>query len=338
MRHEPTPMPTRMFPMFITLLLVVLLSIALSGCDLTGSAGGTILTPSSGSSQTSTTGSGATASPTADTSTSGSPSTGSSSTPTPAPVPITSCSQVSGFASAGSISAGSHFSDVSFHANTIGFIAQKFETSNYQFEIINACTKSTSVSTIHTYYSSGLPTTGFVQTSTFPYHGNASSACGDPYCWYKDGSHPSFQARRYVSLESVTAHGSVVSYSLRLSIAPILRTGVVIQGTYEYDFDLVSNPDVQWAQVTSTIRKMTPENGATIANIGVTNFTNVTLAQVKSKSFSTSALDGNDDSSNVLVNGDVWAVHTDLGSYVKVVVTSYGYNITLTYVWYEYSF
>jgi hypothetical protein len=180
---------------------------------------------------------------------------------------------------------------VGFHSNTVGSIVQTFETNNYQFEIINACTKSTTASAIRAYYASGHPTKGFVQTSTFPYHGNASSACGDPYCWYKDASHPSFQVRRHVSLENVTVHGSVVSYSLRLSIAPIVRTGVVIQGTYHYDFDLVTNTDVWWEQVTSTVRKMVPENGATIANIGVANFTSVTVAQLKGKSYSSSVLD-----------------------------------------------
>ena len=278
-----------------------------------------------------------TASPTSTTSasTGGSPAT---ATPTQPPVPVTNCSQVSGFGSAVSISAGSHFTNVSFQANTIGFIAQKFETNSYQFEIINACTKSTTVGAIHSYYASGLPSSGFAQSSTYPYNGNASAACGDPYCWFNASSHPSFQAGRYVSLEGVTAHGSVVTYSLRLSIAPIVRTGIVIQGTYHYDFDLVSNTDVWWEQVTSTIRKMAPENGATVANIGVTNFANVTYAQLKGKSYSASPLDGNDDSSNQLVNGDVWAVHTDLGAYVKVLVTSYGHDMTVTYVWYEYTF
>jgi hypothetical protein len=318
--------------LILSLILVMVFVMALSACSLASNPGPTI-EQSSTSSQTSTTGS-----PTAGTSTDGTSTTGSPATPTPAPIPITKCSQVSGFSTAGTISTGSHFSEVSFHSNTVGFVAQKFETNNYQFEIINACTKSTTASAIRAYYASGLPTTGFLHISTFPYHGNASSACGDPYCWYKDGSHPSFQARRYVSLENVTVHGSVVSYSLRLSIAPIVRTGVVIQGTYHYDFDLVSNTDVWWEQVTSTERKMAPENGATIANIGVTNFTNVTVAQLKGKSYSSSALDGNNDSSNQLVNGDVWAVHTDLGSYVKVVVTTYGYNLTVTYVWYEYAF
>jgi hypothetical protein len=320
MRHGPRH--TGNFSLGFLFLVVFTLVITLSACNFATN-------PTSTAEQSST------SSPTSTTSAS---TGGSTPTPTQPPIPVTNCSQVSGFGSAVSISAGLHFSEVNFQANTIGFIAQKFETNSYQFEIINACTKSTTVGAIHSYYASGLPSSGFAQSSTYPYNGNASAACGDPYCWFNASSHPSFQAGRYVSLESVTAHGSVVTYSLRLSIAPIVRTGIVIQGTYHYDFDLVSNTDVWWEQVTSTIRKMAPENGATVANIGVTNFANVTYAQLKGKSYSTSPLDGNDDSSNQLVNGDVWAVHTDLGAYVKVLVTSYGHDMTVTYVWYEYTF
>ena len=42
--------------------------------------------------------------------------------------------------------------------------------------------------------------------------------------------------------------------------------------------------------------------------------------------------------SNKLVNSDVWAVHTDGGHLVKVLVISYGYNIVLDYVVYDYWF
>jgi hypothetical protein len=260
------------------------------------------------------------------------------STPSPTSAPITSCAQVSGFGSAGAINAGAHFSEVGFPAQTVGFIQQTFEDNSYQFRIISACTNGTTVSAIHSYFASGLPPTGFAQSSTFPYHGNASSGCGDPYCWYNASAHPSFQASRYVSLESVTAVGSVVTYNLRLSITPLVFNNITIKGTFLYDFDLVDNNDVWWEQHTPTIRTMDPQNGATLANIGVTTFATVTAAQLHGLSFGSTPIDGNNDSSNKLVNGDVWAVHTDGGHYVKVVVVSYGYNIVINYVLYDYSF
>ena len=266
------------------------------------------------------------------------PTPTTTSAPTPTPVPVTNCSQVSGFGSAGGISAGPHFTEVGFPSGTVGFAQQPFEANSFQFRIIRACTNGTSVSAINSYYASKLPSTGFAQSSTFPYKGNASTACGDPYCWYKGSAHPSFQASRYVSLESVTAVGSVVTYNLRLSITPLVFNNISIQGTYYYDFDLVDNTDVWWEQVTSTQRDMHPVNGATLANIGVTNFGNVTAVQLEGLSYSSTPIDGNNDSSNKLVNGDIWAVHTDGGHYVKVKVVTYGYTIVIDYVLYDYTF
>ncbi|MGO8947269.1 MAG: hypothetical protein ACLQUY_06330 [Ktedonobacterales bacterium] len=259
-------------------------------------------------------------------------------TPSPTPAPITSCAQVSGFGSAGAISTGSNFSEVSFPAHTVGFVQQTFEDNSYQFRIISACTSATTTSAIRSYFASGLPPTGFAQSSTFPYNGTTSSGCGDPYCWFKGTAHPSFQATRYISLESVTAVGSVVTYNLRLCITPLVFNNITIKGTYEYDFDLVDNTDVWWDQLTLTERSMAPVNGATIANIGVTNFADVTAVQLHGLSYSNTPIDGNDDSTNKLVNGDVWAVHTDGGHYVKVLVVTYGYNIVIDYVLYDYSF
>jgi hypothetical protein len=258
--------------------------------------------------------------------------------PTATLAPVANCSQVSGFGSAGAISAGSHFTEVGFPSSTVGFVKQTFEDNSYQFRIISACTNGTTVSAIRSYYASKLPSTGFAQSSTFPYQGKASSACGDPYCWYNGSAHPSFQASRYVSLEYVTAAGSVVIYNLRLSITPLGPNNITIPGTNAYDFDLVDNPDVNWSIITSTQREMEPLNGSTLANIGVTNFANVTAVQLEGLSYSSTPIDGNNDSSNELVNGDVWAVHTDGGHLVKVLVVSYGYNIVLNYIVYEYTF
>jgi len=315
--HRP-----RLLPRLLAIMIFCLAAL-LSACSTTANTSATV--PPTGQPQPSASAGAATA-------------TSQPSVPTSTAVPVTSCAQVSGFGSAGSISAGSHFTEVSFPSNTVGFVAQTFEDNSYQFRIISACTNGTTASAIRSFYASGLPPTGFAQSSTFPYKGNASSACGDPYCWFRGSAHPSFQATQYVSLESVTAHGAVVTYNLRLCITPLVFNNITIKGTYSYDFDLVDNTDVWWEQVTGTIREMAPQNGATLANIGVTNFTNVTDAQLQGLSFSGSSLDGNDDSSNELVNGDVWAVHTDGGHYVKVLVVTYDYNIVIDYVVYDYTF
>ena len=258
-------------------------------------------------------------------------------------VPITSCAQVSGFGSAGPISTGARFSEVGFPANTVGSIQQTFETNSYQFRLISACTAGTTASSIHAHFSNSLPSTGFIQSLTFPYQGNLNAACGDPYCWYKGSAHPSFQASRYVSLENVTAVGSVVTYTLRLAITPLVFCNITIKGTYDYDFDLVDNPDVWWEIISSVQRQMVPKNGTTLADMGVTKLANVTYAQLTGLSYSTTPIDGNADPSNKLYPGVVWAVHTDSGHYVKVLVVGYGIDgnindITVNYVLYDFTF
>jgi hypothetical protein len=313
----------------LPLVLVIALVLPVAACSGGGPTGSVSTTQTTPTTQPTTSTTGTTPTPAA--------TQAPTAAPTPTPVPIASCSQVSGFGSAGSVSTGAHFSEVGFPANTVGFIKQTFETNNYQFEILSACTKSTTVGNIQAYFATGLPGVGFAKSTTFPYQGNPSSACGDPYCWFNATAHPSFEAGRYISLEAVTGIGSVVTYNLRLSIAPLERTATINAST-EYDFDLVSNPDVNWS-VTGPVRQMTPENGASVANIGVTNFTNVTAAQVKALSFGTTPIDGNADPGNKLVPGDVWAVHTDLGAWVKVLVTGYNVsNISVQYVLYQYTF
>jgi len=304
---------------------VLLLSVLLAACS-----GSTVTVTTT---QTGTPTSGAGGSPT-----SGTATATTSSAPTATSAPITSCAQVSGFGSAGAVSAGAHFSEIGFPAHTVGYIQQTFEDNSFQFRLLNACTSGTSASTIRAYFSSGLPSTGFAQSATYPYHGNASSGCGDPYCWYKGTAHPSFQASRYVSLESVSTVGGVVTYTLRLCITPLVFNNIIIKGTNMYDFDLVDQPDVFWEQVTTTVRTMDPLNGATLANIGVTNFANVTYAQLTGLALSGASIDGNNDSTNKLVNGDVWAVHTDSGHYVKVLVVTYSNNIVVNYVLYDFTF
>ena len=313
----------RIFPLVLALALTALLSACSSSATGTTSA------------QTPTTTETATGGD-------GTPTSGSTpdSSATPTPTPVTSCAQVSGFSSAGSVSTGSAFSEVGFPANTVGFVKQLSETNSYQFKILSACTKGQSTGYIHTYFKSGLPSTGFAQSSTYPYKGNASAACGDPYCWYKDGSHPSWEARRYISLENVTSVGSVVTYDLRLSIAPLTHMAT-IQGTYTYDLDQPTSDDVQWDQVTSTTRHMDPTNGATLVNMGSVSFKSVTVAQLKGLSYSTTPIDGS-DATNKLANGDVFAVHTGSGHYVKVQVVSTGpapsHTLSITYVLYDMSF
>ena len=270
--------------------------------------------------------------------------TGSGDVSTPPPAPTnpaaTNCSQLSAFSGTGPVSISGAFNEVAFPAGTVGALAQSFETKSYLFEIINACTNSFTASHIRSYFAGALPPTGFAQSATFPYQGNPAAACGDPYCWVS-----TLPTNRYVSLESIAANGSVVTYKLRLGIAPITGTET-IQGTYYGRFDAsgLAN-DVWWEIVTNTPyrqAKMVPQDGAKIANAGVTSFSAYTLNQLKGLSYSTTPLNGNADGTGVLVANDVFALISVNGHYVKVLVTSIGATptnvISLQYAVYKVTF
>lgn len=302
----------------------LLMAVALSACG----PGATAKTPENASNA-----------PTASSGASATASSGSTTTPTTSSAgPVTACSQVAGFGSAGSVSVSSAFSEVAPPAGTVGVLAQTFETNSVQFELINACTKETTTAQIRTYFATGLAQHGFTQSNTFPYHGNSASACGDPYCWI---SH--IPADRYISLESVVAHGAVVTYTLRLAIAP-MSGDETINGTYYGRFDASGTAnDVWWEIVTSPPRqaKLVPVGAAKIVNVGVTSFSNVTLSHLVGLSYGATALNGN-ASGGVLVAGDVFALIGNNGHYVKVEVTSVGssapFTLALTYVVYRLTF
>lgn len=289
-------------------LLALTLTLAVSACSSSSATSAT--SSSSGTATATATTAAATATATATT---------APPTATPPP-PVAKCSQVAGFGNAGAASAGVNFTAVPFPSGAVSYVQQKFETNSYQFKLIAACAPSSSASSVRAFYTSNLPSHQFGQSNTFPYHGNPSSACGDPYCW----SSLVTEYGRYISLENVKSAGSVAVYTLRLAIAP--RTGsATIQGTYTFHFDLgETKDDLWWEQMTATQRELAQASGstATFVNIGVTNFNNVTAAQLKGLHYGTTPIDGSDGTSK-LVTGDVFAVIDTFGNYVKVEVLGY---------------
>lgn len=107
--------------------------------------------------------------------------------------------------------------------------------------------------------------------------------------------------------------------------------------SFDFDAGVVSgfneDVDVFWQQHTSTTRAMTPRNGATIANLGVVDFNAITPADLMGLTYGTTPIDGS-DVGNVLVPGDVFAVHTNAGNYAKAKVVTWGYSITIEWVTY----
>ena len=139
-----------------------------------------------------------------------------------------------------------------------------------------------------------------------------------------------------------------VEYSGKLSRLNLYRTGTVVssgstvlKGTFTFDLDTGvqggSGPtvDIWWEQETSVIRTMTPQNTARIVNLGTVDFASITPDTLSSLTYSTTPIDGNNDASNKLVTGDVFAVLTTSGNYAKVKVVAYGYDMSIQWTTYK---
>jgi hypothetical protein len=143
-----------------------------------------------------------------------------------------------------------------------------------------------------------------------------------------------------------------VEYSGKLSLLNLFRTATtvssgtaILKGTFSFDFDtgaesVPGNPlappfDVFWEQQTAVLRRMAPISPAQIVNLGVVDFNSISADTLASLTYSTTPIDGNNDPTNKLVTGDVFAVQTNQGNYAKVKVLSYGYNLQIQWVTYH---
>lgn len=112
-----------------------------------------------------------------------------------------------------------------------------------------------------------------------------------------------------------------------------------LQGTFSFDFDTgvqtSAGADVFWRQQTSVERRLEPQNGAQLVNLGVVNFDTLAPEGLQGLAYSSSPINGNNDSSNQLVTGDVFAVRTSSGNLAKVKVVLYGYNLSIQWVTYK---
>jgi hypothetical protein len=124
--------------------------------------------------------------------------------------------------------------------------------------------------------------------------------------------------------------------------ATVISSGVtVLHGTYTFDLDTGTEggtggaEDIWWEQETDVARQMVPQNGAGIVNLGVTDFTALPVAALQSLAYGPDPIPANDDPSNQLTDGDVFAVQTTSGNFAKVLVQSYGYDLTIEWVTYQ---
>ena len=139
-----------------------------------------------------------------------------------------------------------------------------------------------------------------------------------------------------------------VEYSGKLSrfdmfpSATVISSGTtVLHGTYTFDLDTGTEggtggtQDIWWEQETAVARQMVPQNGAGIVNLGIVDFNALSSAALQSLAFSSTPIPGSNDSTNQLVDGDVFAVRTISGNYANVLVQSYVYDLTIQWVTYQ---
>ncbi len=123
--------------------------------------------------------------------------------------------------------------------------------------------------------------------------------------------------------------------------ATVISSGTtVLKGTLTFDLDTgteggVSGADIWWEQMTTVDRQMAPRTAPALLNLGAVDFTNVTAAGLQKLPYSTAPIPGNNDATNKLVNGDVFAVRTQAGNFAKVMVVAYGYDMTIEWVTYQ---
>jgi hypothetical protein len=120
---------------------------------------------------------------------------------------------------------------------------------------------------------------------------------------------------------------------------------VTLKGTFLFDLDAGVEPlqpgvdlaptDIWWNRITvAGEAQMTPQNGASIINLGVVDFSSLIAANLQGLAFTSTPINGSNDATNQLVVGDVFAVKTNSGNLAKVLVLSYGYDIVIQWVTY----
>jgi hypothetical protein len=142
------------------------------------------------------------------TDTSGSTSDGSGDQANP-------CRSIQEFASASAATGGSDFPELPFPAESLSYHISTTYYGSYSSRLIKVCSPSLTPDDAREFFASNLPNDGWEQSDTFPYKGDPTRSCGDPYCWVQ-GSSPSY----YVSLEQVSGSGSSALYTLRLGTLP----------------------------------------------------------------------------------------------------------------------
>jgi sugar lactone lactonase YvrE len=140
----------------------------------------------------------------------------------------------------------------------------------------------------------------------------------------------------------VEFNGKVSVLDLVRPLVGVVSQGtIVIKGTWIFDCEtgtlggLGTTGDIWWEQIDTVKRQMVPQNGAKIVNLGPVDFNSLTHVELQNLPYGTTPIPGNNDASNKLVNGDVFAVLTNAGNFTKIKVLNYGYDMKVQWVTYQ---
>ena len=140
-----------------------------------------------------------------------------------------------------------------------------------------------------------------------------------------------YSAGKISVLDMICPGGTVVSQGTTL----LKGTWIFNCETGIQDGNLNGPGDIWWEQIDPVKRQMKPVAGASIVNLGVVNFAALTPQALQALTYGKTPIPGNNDPSNQLVNGNVFAVQTREGNYAKILVVNYDYNMNIQWVTYK---
>lgn len=119
----------------------------------------------------------------------------------------------------------------------------------------------------------------------------------------------------------------------------ISSSSTTLTGKGKFSFDTgiggASAGDVLWEHEPQATRRLAPQDGALVVNLGNVGYENLTPESLATRKYGDAPIVGTDDRTNQLVPGDVFAVKTRAGNYAKVQVLDYGATLTIRWTTYH---
>ncbi len=146
---------------------------------------------------------------------------------------------------------------------------------------------------------------------------------------------------RLVFVEYSSGHISLLD--LVRPLDAVVSSGTkVLKGTWVFDCESgnlgggTGGPaDIWWEQIDTVHRQMVPITGAAIAYLGKVNYATLTPNILQALPYGTVPIPGNNNASNQLKPGHVFAVRTKSGNFCKIRVITYGYNLKIEWTTYR---